>query len=162
MNKFTKICAKSLPVVAALCLVASMAGAQTPAQDKSKVDADKAAVEAAQTAVKNTTTQMEADTAAKKTDAVQMDTVKLAADKQNLSAAEDKLKADMKLQSSDEARFNVPDTAPSAPVTTGTHIIPGTAVVAPAPVTTPVATPATNAVAGTPAAPVPATAATTH
>lgn len=116
-NKPGKKCSKAVPVLigAALCLLASVSRAQTPAQDNSKIDKDKAAVEKAKTSVENATLQMNTDQASKKLYALQGDAVALAAAKQAESLAEDKLKADTAQQGADEARFNLPPPPPPAP-----------------------------------------------
>jgi hypothetical protein len=126
-TKFTRMCEGSAPVIAglALCLIASVCEAQTPAQDAGTVAADKQAIDDAKQAGQKDAAQLATDTAAKNTAAVSTDTATLAADKLAEQAAEDKLKADQQQQASDDAYFNgTPDTPPApapAPATPPTQ-----------------------------------------
>ena len=153
-NKSAEVYSRRVPVITGtvLCLIAFVAVAQTPAQDNARIEADKKAVEKATAAVKNDNIQLIADQVARKTDAVQADTARLAADKKNLSVAEDKLKADMLRQSSDDARFSgAPNSSAPSSAQTGPGTIPGTAIIpstiapttAPAPATSSVTAPGT-------------------
>jgi len=125
MSGNKSIYTKSMPVVAALalCLMASVSLAQTPAQDEANVTRDQKAVDDAQALVKTDTAQLVADQTAKNSAAAKADQNTLLADRLAETAAENKLKADMDQQSSDSDRFNGPaqvTPAPGASPATGT------------------------------------------
>jgi hypothetical protein len=105
---------KIIPVIAALtlCLAASAAMAQTPAQDEATVAADKQARDDAKSVVQADTLQLDTDQKSGNNDAAQADTNKLITDKQALDDAEHKLRADRKDLYSDEENFNGNQTEP--------------------------------------------------
>ncbi len=124
-NKFARLCARNMTAAAALalCLTASVAGAQTPAQDEGHITTDKQAISDAQDAVKKDTAQLAADTAAKNEAAIKVDTSNIDVDKLNQTAAETKLKSDLEQQISDNERFGIKAPPPPAPAATGSAAI---------------------------------------
>lgn len=125
-RKFAKTYATIIPVITimALCLMASVARAQTPAQDAANVTADKQAADDAQQAMDKDRLQLNVDSAANNAAGIQADTTAIDADKQALTAANDKLKADTQQFTSDDQYFNGTPATPPAP-TPPTGIRPG-------------------------------------
>lgn len=120
-RKFAKTYATIIPVITitALCLMASVARAQTPAQDAANVAADKQAADDAQHAIEKDTLQLSVDANSGKMAAVQADNAAITADKQALADANNKIKADTQQLTSDDQYFNGTPATPPAPAQQG-------------------------------------------